>query len=155
MRLYSPPLAAAFTFLLLPYLVSAVRVIQSTAIEDCVSDSPDSNLTASLFNIVFTPDNNTVTIDVVGNSFIEGNVTLNVTAAVYGYSFLKETLDPCKLNIASMCPLSIIPLEFDNNYQNISTSVIGRIPGIAYGVPDLDATVSTVHQGETQILKSC
>lgn len=138
---FSSPFGSVGASILLafPILAGAVRLIESSALEQC---DVNSNLTASLFNVVFTPDNNTVTLDVVGDSFLEGNVTLRIVAVVYGYTILTETLDPCTLGIPQMCPLTEMPLEFDNTYTNISNSFISRIPSIAYGVPDLDATVT-------------
>jgi len=56
----------------------------------------NSTFTASLFNIVFTPENNSLALNVVGDSSTEGNVTLYVKAAAYGYQFLSESLNPCE-----------------------------------------------------------
>jgi hypothetical protein len=94
-----------------------------------------------LFNIVFTPDNHTLSINIVGDSSVTGNVTLKVYASAYGYNFLAETLDPCTEGFTSLCPLSQIQTDFDATYTNISSNFISKIPNIAYGVPDLDATV--------------
>ena len=138
----SPRCAGTFLVIVVSLLartVSALRIIESSALEECQSNS---NLTASLLNFIFTPDNSTVNLNVVGNSFIDGNVTLLVEATVYGYTLLTETLDPCALGLVDMCPLTPIPLAFHNIYPNLSSSIIGRIPGIAYGIPDLDATVT-------------
>ena len=124
---------------LLVSTASATRLIESSALVECMSNS---SFTASLFNIVFTPDNHTLVIDVVGDSSIAGNVSFVVTAAAYGYQFLSETVDPCTTGLDSLCPLQQIEIAIDTQYTNISANVIGSIPGIAYGVPDLDATVT-------------
>lgn len=124
---------------LLGSVASALRLIESSSLIECQSNS---SFSASLFNIVFTPHNNTLAVNVVGDSSIAGDVALRIRAAAYGYVFLKETINPCTMGLDSLCPLSAIQIAFDTNYNNISANVIKRIPEIAYGVPDLDATVT-------------
>ena len=130
---------------LLVLMVSAERVIESSALDECQSNS---SFTASLFNIVFTPDNNSLALNVIGDSSVTGNVTLQVQATAYGYTFLTESVDPCTLGLSSLCPLKEIQITFDSIYSNLSSSIISRIPGVAYGIPDLDATV-TVYMKST------
>lgn len=142
-------LQSARSLVLFPLLiltVSAERVIVSSALEECQSNS---TFTASLFNIVFTPDNSSVAINVVGDSSVQGNVTLQVKAAAYGYTFLNEALNPCTEGFSSLCPLQDLQINFDSVYSNLSSNVIGRIPGVAYGIPDLDATV-TVYMSKNE-----
>ncbi|KAH8821894.1 hypothetical protein F5884DRAFT_851098 [Xylogone sp. PMI_703] len=140
MRLCPFSTLAALPLLLLNVAhVAAERVITSAALETC---QKNSSFTASLFDIVFTPNNRSLALNVVGDSSIDGNVTLVVHAAAYGYNFLTRTVDPCELNMGQLCPLQDIQIEFDTIYQNLSTSIIGSIPSVAYGIPDLDATVT-------------
>jgi hypothetical protein len=118
--------------------VSAIRLIESNSLNTC---QDNSSFTASLFNVVFTPDNLTLTFDIVGVSSVQGNVTFEIEVAAYGYQFLKETLNPCtQSNLAGMCPMSTGQLDISSNIQ-VSQDTVNNIPGIAYGVPDLDATV--------------
>lgn len=124
---------------LLIWKTSADRVFESSSLDVCQTNS---SFTASLFNIVFTPDNKTLSINVNGNSDVTGNVTFEVHASVYGYTFLTESLDPCTLGLSTLCPLSQIQTSFDATYTNISSSFISKIPGVAYQIPDLDATVT-------------
>ncbi|KAG0648424.1 Flavin carrier 1 [Hyphodiscus hymeniophilus] len=120
--------------------VASERVITSTALEECQSNS---TFTASLFNIVFTPDNHSLSLNVVGDSSVEGNVILKIEAAAYGYTFLRETINPCtESGLSSLCPLQNLQINFDTNYNNISSNIIGRIPGVAFGIPDLDASIT-------------
>lgn len=124
---------------LLALNVSAERVIESSALAVCQSNS---SFTASLFNIVFTPNNNTVALNVVGESASTGKVMLKVHAAAYGYNFLTTTIDPCDYSeLSSFCPLKAFEITFDAIYNNLSSSFIDDIPGVAYGVPDVDLTV--------------
>lgn len=141
MRLHTSPRAVltALVFPLLMSMVSAVRVFESSSLDTCQGNS---SFSASLFQIAFFPGNRSVNLNVNGDAFISGNVTFKVEAAAYGYTFLRETLDPCTLGISAFCPLSQDQIAFDATYLNISTSIVGRIPGIAYGIPDLDATVT-------------
>ncbi|CZR61622.1 related to Calcium_related spray protein [Phialocephala subalpina] len=139
MRLCSTLSRVSVALALLIPAVSADRVFASSSLDVCQTNS---SFTSSLFNIVFTPDNKTLSINVNGNSDVTGNVTFEVHASVYGYTFLRETLDPCTLGLSTLCPLSQIETSFDATYTNISSSFISRIPGIAYQIPDLDAIVT-------------
>lgn len=127
------------TLSLLLSLVSSKRLFRSTSLNLCQSDS---SLTVSLFDIEFSPDEKKVTLDLVGDSTLEGNVTFLVQAAAYGYMFLNQTLDPCKLSVPSLCPISQIDISFNTTFFNVSSSIISKIPSVAYGIPDLDATVT-------------
>lgn len=145
MRLYpssTAVLLSAISSLLIP-TVSASRLFESQSLDSCQSTNV---FTVNLFQIAFSPDNGTLTIDVKGATSITGNVILKVDAAAYGYTFLKETVDPCTMGVAfaGFCPLNLPQIDFDTTYNNISSSVTNSIPGIAFQIPDLDATV-TVH----------
>lgn len=140
-----------FVFLtsLLSFLssASAIRLIETKSLNTCQANS---SLTASLFNVVFTPDNLTLTFDIVGVSSIQGNVSFGIQVSAYGYVFLRETLNPCTMpNLSGMCPMSTGQIDISSDLQ-LSQDTVNRIPGIAYGVPDLDANVkvqinSTTH----------
>lgn len=118
-------------------LTSAIRLIESKSLNPC---QDNSNFTASLFNVVFTPDNNTLAFDVVGVSSIQGNVTAELMVIAYGFTALKQTLDPCTMNLDGLCPMNTGQINIQSNI-NIPNDVIHKIPGIAYGVPDLDGLV--------------
>jgi hypothetical protein len=143
MRLYSSSLAVLLSaaYSLLVPTVSAARVFESSSLDSCQGNS---SFTATLFQIVFSPDNQTLAINVEGATSITGNVILKVEAAAYGYVFLRETVDPCTMGPAfsGFCPLDLPQITFDTTYNNISTSIASRIPGIAFQIPDLDATVT-------------
>jgi hypothetical protein len=140
-------LLSLLLLLLLPLpLVSAVRVIESSALDTCLANSTFS---ASLFSISFTPDNNSLALNVVGYSSVQGNVSLQVQAAAYGYTFLTESVDPCTQGLDQLCPLQNLQLTFDTVWNNLSSKVVDRIPSIAYGIPDLDLVV-TVTMAKTE-----
>jgi len=116
---------------------SAVKLIESKSLNTC---QDNSSFTASLFNVVFTPNNRTLTFDVVGVSSIQGNVSFGIEVFAYGYRFLKQTLDPCNMDLAGMCPMSTGQIDIQSNLV-LDADTVSQIPGIAFGVPDLDANV--------------
>jgi len=120
---------------------SAVRLIESKSLNAC---QDNSSFTASLFNVVFTPNNNTLTFDIVGVSSIQGNVSFGIEVSAYGYRFIKETIDPCtEKSMAGMCPMATGQIDIQSNFV-FSQETVSQIPGIAYGVPDLDANVKVL-----------
>ena len=129
-------LCVAIISFLSPF-ASAERLIESKSLNPC---QDNSLFTATLFNVVFTPDNNSLAFDIVGVSSISGHVTAEIDVIAYGYNAVHETLDPCTQNLEGMCPMNTGQINIQSNL-NIPNSVIKDIPGIAYGVPDLDGLV--------------
>lgn len=100
----------------------------------------NSLLTADYFNVAFTPHNRTITYDVSVTSEVQGYVSADIEIYAYGFKIITETLDPCKIDIGSLCPL--IPGAIDIQSSSvISASIINDIPGVTYTVPDIDVTV--------------
>ncbi|KAH8811884.1 hypothetical protein F5884DRAFT_293497 [Xylogone sp. PMI_703] len=131
------PFVALTSLLSLVPNASATRFIESSSLNTC---QDNSSLTASLFNVVFTPNNNTLTFDIVGVSNIQGNVSFGIEVTAYGYTVLRENLNPCDKNLQGMCPMSTGQLDIQSNVE-LSDDAVNKIPGIAYTVPDLDANV--------------
>jgi hypothetical protein len=104
---------------------SAIRLIESQSLNPC---QDNSSFTASLFNVVFTPDNNTLAFDVVGVSSIQGNVTAEIMVIAYGFTAVKQTLDPCTMNLDGLCPMSTGQINIQSNI-NVPDDVIAKIPG--------------------------
>ncbi|KAL9617277.1 MAG: hypothetical protein Q9160_007904 [Pyrenula sp. 1 TL-2023] len=125
------------TFLAFSPLATALRLIESKSLNPC---QDNSNFTASLFNVVFTPDNNTLAFNVVGVSSIQGNVTAELQVIAYGLTAVKQKLDPCTMDLDGLCPMSTGQINIESNIV-VPEDAIRQIPGIAYGVPDLDALV--------------
>ncbi|KAH0542346.1 hypothetical protein FGG08_003283 [Glutinoglossum americanum] len=137
--LISTPLSLLLAILLsiLPFS-SAIRLIESKSLSPC---QDNSNFTASLFNVVFTPDNRTLGFDVVGISSIAGNITAELRVIAYGFTALKQVLDPCRMaDLKGFCPMNTGQIDLNSNIQ-VSEEVIKSIPALAYNVPDLDGTV--------------
>ncbi|KAK2616727.1 putative flavin carrier protein 3 [Conoideocrella luteorostrata] len=113
-----------------------LQKLESAALSSC---QPNSRFSASLFKVVFTPNNNSASFHVVAASTVENYVTFDVRVFAYGYQILNKVLDPCKLDIG-LCPMQAS--RFTNKFnQKIDPSVLKDLPGIAYTVPDLDASV--------------
>ena len=151
MKLLQPWLIAITSLLLTP-LVHADQVIVSSSLSSCMDNS---NFTATLFNVAFTPHNKTLAIDINGVSAIQGNVSAQLEVIVYGFNILNETLDPCKLGLKGMCPMSTGQINLDAVIQ-VGQDVVDRVPGIAYGVPDIDALVRIiVIDSDTGLAAAC
>ena len=140
----SPPFLLIATLLSLFSSASAIKLIESKSLNSC---QDNSSFTASLFNVVFTPNNNTLTFDIVGVSSIQGNVTFGIEVSAYGYTIIKETIDPCTdASLSGLCPMSTGQLDIQSNVVFDADTV--SLPNIAYSVPDLDANVK-VHMNAT------
>ncbi|TVY49769.1 Flavin carrier protein [Lachnellula occidentalis] len=132
------PFVFVTAFLSLLSGASALKLIESKSLNTC---QDNSSFTASLFNVVFTPNNRTITYDIVGVSSVQGNVSFGIEVSAYGYVFIKQTVDPCNTKgMSGMCPMATGQLDINSNLQ-FDESTISQIPAIAYGVPDLDANV--------------
>jgi hypothetical protein len=106
----------------------------------------NSEFTANYFDVIFFPDNSSVKFDVTAISTIPSglNITANVTVVAYGLKVITQTIDFCKLPVPGICPFQPGHLDISSKYENISKSIVDQIPGIAYTIPDLDATVRVV-----------
>jgi uncharacterized membrane protein len=140
MRFSISPLIAILSVVSFFPHVSAIRLLKSTSLATC---QDNSSFTASLFDVTFTPDNATVTFDIIGISSISGNVTFSVNIELYGYPVVQKTFSPCDLGLGGMCPMSTGQLNLYSNAP-LSQSDVNYIPSFAYGIPDLDATVRVV-----------
>lgn len=112
-------------FLSISPLASAIRLIESKSLNPC---QDNSNLTATLFNVVFTPDNKSLALDIVGVSSINGKVTAQLEVIAYGYTAMKQTLDPCNMNLEGLCPMNTGQLNIKFNVP-VPDEVINQIPG--------------------------
>jgi len=135
---FATPFVLLTTILSLLSGTSATRLIESKSLNTC---QDNSSFTASLFNVVFFPDNRTLQFDINGVSSVQGNVTFGYEVVAYGLSVIKDKVDPCTIkDMSGMCPMATGEIDILSNFQ-FSQETIDQIPGIAYGVPDLDAVV--------------
>ncbi|KAK5168128.1 putative flavin carrier protein 3 [Saxophila tyrrhenica] len=122
---------------LLPFS-SAENRLTSTSLNACQANS---SFSATLFDVVFTPNNGTFAWDVNGVSTINGNVTISVNVLAYGLNINTQEINPCdQEELRGMCPMREGPIKMDSNAK-LPSSALSAIPGITYTVPDLDAKV--------------
>jgi len=135
--LIAKPLAALVSLAALAQPTLAEPILVSNSLNTC---QENSGFQASLFNVIFTPNNNTANVDIVAVSSIQGSVVFDISISAYGYQIARAKVDPCDAGLAGLCPMTAgkIPLNFN---LPVSPSAIKDIPGIAYTFPDLDATV--------------
>ncbi|KAL1966181.1 hypothetical protein VTN77DRAFT_4733 [Rasamsonia byssochlamydoides] len=128
--------AAAFSCL---PLASATQFLESDSLDPCIADSL---ITATLFNVVFTPNNNTLQYDIIANSTITGNVTVALEVIAYGYTAATIDIDPCNSALSTnFCPIQDIgPIRMVASTP-VPDDIASKIPGIAYTIPDLDGIV--------------
>ena len=116
----------------------AERLIESKSLDLCLDSQA---FTATLFNVKFTPDNYSVGVNVKGVSTISGYVLADIQVIAYGYSALQQTVDPCNTELHGLCPMNPGPLDLPPWNIPLTKDAVSKIPGIAYGVPDLDGLV--------------
>lgn len=117
--------------------VAAERMLISNSLNTC---QDDSSFSASLFNVVYTPGNNSASIDMVATSSVQGNVIFDVAISAYGYEFLRQKVNPCDTQLQGLCPMNTGKNNIDFSLP-VPDDAASQIPGIAYNIPDLDARV--------------
>lgn len=111
--------------LALTSFASAEYIIESNSLSTCQANS---GFSASLFDVVFTPSNDSLAFNVVGVSTINGNVSVEIDVTAYGYVAVKEKLDPCALSLTGLCPLSSGQINIQSNLA-VPKSVVNEVPG--------------------------
>ncbi|KAA8649851.1 transient receptor potential ion channel family protein [Aspergillus tanneri] len=131
-------IVSAFVAFLAAPVVSAEKYIKSNALNIC-QDS--SNFTATYFSVTFTPNNRSLAFGFDGIASISGKVTAELTLNAYGIEAFKKEIDPCKEKLQGLCPMNAGPIKVKRGTVDVPKDVVDKIPGIAYTVPDLDASV--------------
>lgn len=150
-----PSLASLFTGLLAltpAAYATNERMLTSTSLNPCQADSKFS---ATLFDVIFTPQNRSLAFDVVGVSSIVGNVTIELLVLAYGLQVYKTTINPCDSDLQGLCPMNAGQITLNSNAE-IPASALKQVPGITYTVPDLDARVQVYfNQTDTASSAAC
>ncbi|KAL2257484.1 hypothetical protein VTK26DRAFT_122 [Humicola hyalothermophila] len=120
---------------------SAEPVLRSSSLAAC---QENSHFTASLFDVVFTPNNNSVFINMLATSSVEGYVVFDVNILAYGFQVIRTTINPCTSNLPGLCPMVSGKMGGDPFNLPVSADALEQVPGIAYSFPDLDATVKVL-----------
>ncbi|CAK7227038.1 Putative flavin carrier protein 3 [Sporothrix eucalyptigena] len=118
--------------------VLAENILRSTSLNAC---QDNSQFTASLLNIYYTPDNGSAYVHMIAVSSIEGYAIFDITITVYGFEFLHRTVDPCQIGLPGLCPMVAAKTDSPPFNLPVNTGAESQIPGIAYTFPDLDAKV--------------
>ena len=113
------------------------EMLMATSLVTCMENS---QLSATNFDVVFTPGNRSVAYNINANVEISGRVSAKVTVVAYGFSVITQTIDPCTLNLPQLCPFNPGQVNIQSHTE-LSQSVVDQIPSITYNVPDIDATV--------------
>ncbi|KAK0939278.1 putative flavin carrier protein 3 [Friedmanniomyces endolithicus] len=127
-------------------LASAERMLYSDSLNPCQATN---NFSATQFDVVLTPSNNSLSFSVVGVSTIQGNITIDLVVSAYGLQIYATTLDPCSLGFTGLCPMNEGQLNLPQSNVPIPASSLANVPGIAYTVPDLDAKVKVYFNSTT------
>lgn len=120
--------------------VFATRKISATSLVTC---SDDNSITPSYFNVTFNPDDLSLRYNVDLTTEINGFVIGHLQVFAYGFVIIERDIDLCGLGWKQFCPLYPGSLQIDS-IEYISNDTASAIPGIAYQVPDIDATVRII-----------
>lgn len=114
-------------------LASATRLLETKSLDPCQADSL---ITASLFNVVFTPNNNTLQYDIIADTTITGNVTVELEVIAYGYTAATMNIDPCHSDLSTnFCPIQDMgPIRMVASAP-VSDNIASKIPGMRYLPP--------------------
>lgn len=138
MRLFSSAAKLLAAAAALPSLVAAQRMLLSTSLNSC---QKDSRFEASLFNVVYTPGNSSADIDIVATSSVQGKILFDLAVVVYGLPVIRKQLSPCDIKgLEGLCPMVPGKTKYAFNVP-VSGDAVKDVPGIAFSIPDLDATV--------------
>ncbi|ORY77044.1 hypothetical protein BCR37DRAFT_383050 [Protomyces lactucae-debilis] len=139
-RLLSQALLFLFCLTSSTFALGPERQLSTSALQTCMDNS---GLSATEFNVVFTPNNNTLSFSITAKSIISGNVVVYLEVYAYGLRVVQRTIDPCESDIDQLCPVEAGNINPSGNVK-VGSDVIGQIPGIAFTVPDVDAWVKVV-----------
>lgn len=107
-------------------LSAAQKMLLSSSLNPC---QKNSSFSATLFDVVFTPNNGTFTWDINGVSTINGNVTIGLKVLAYGLEVYTSEINPCdQTELRGLCPMREGPINLNANAQ-IPTSALSAIPG--------------------------
>ena len=127
-------------------LTSAERLLYSDSLNPC---QQNNNFSATQFDVVLTPSNNSLSFSMVGVSTIQGNITIDLRVLAYGLNAYSHTIDPCEMELTGLCPMNEGQINLPPSNLDIPGDALSQVPGIAYTVPDLDAKVQAYFNSTT------
>jgi ML-like domain len=110
-------------------LTSALHLIESNSLNACMQNS---QLTATSFGAVFTPNNRSLAFHINGSSQVSSNVSLDFRVSGYGQLIAAKVIYPCStLGMSSMCPMNAGNLpDMASNIQ-LPAVEVNRVPSTA------------------------
>lgn len=117
-------------------VASAADIINSSGLKPCEGDE-NPGFTARLFEVAFTPNNKSLSVDMAGVSSIDGNITASIALYAYGKDVLSSSIDLCDLDIPYLCPMTPGPVTLRDSFPDLQ-NYTNHVPRIAYQAPDLD-----------------
>lgn len=127
-------------------LAHASQYIETSSLLTCMKNS---QLTASYFNVVYTPNDTKVVFDISAISTLSGYIHANIQVIVYGLNVMEQNVSMCDLGFKTVCPISAGRIDVNSNYK-LDKKYTSSIPSIAFSIPDLDAKVRVlVYQNDS------
>lgn len=120
--------------------------------------SPPETLLIQQFDIAYFAKNQSIWFNISAASVDPNvNVTANVMLNVYGMHPVNFTIDLCSLFSGALCPLPMYNFTGSDSIPLPSSlGVSGKIPSIAFQIPDLEAYAQlSLTEVNTGVLKAC
>ncbi|KAF8902888.1 hypothetical protein CPB84DRAFT_1775110 [Gymnopilus junonius] len=142
-------------FLSLTTSAHAEESIFTSSVTYC---NPPETLLIQRFELAYFPANTSVSFNVSVSAVQSNvNVTANIFLNVYGMNPVNVTVDLCGILKGALCPLPMYNFTgADTITLPSSLSVLKRIPGVAYKIPDLEGFAQlTLTEVNTGAVKAC
>jgi hypothetical protein len=96
----------------------------------------NSSFSATLFNVVFTPDNASLAFNLNGVSQISQYVQLEFQVLGYGYNVYHKTIDPCSdATLKGLCPMNQGPIPNLRSNAQLPADTVSQVPSTSPSVP--------------------
>ncbi|KAG1732198.1 uncharacterized protein EDB91DRAFT_1152135 [Suillus paluster] len=144
--------------LLLTFSASTAAKDDSLFTSSVTYCSPPETLLIQQFDIVYFAQNESIWFNISAASIDPNvNVTANVMLNVYGTHYVNFTIDLCSLFNGALCPLPMYNFTGSDSIPlPASLGVSGKIPSIAFQIPDLEAYAQlSLTEVNTGVLKAC
>lgn len=129
------------------------KMLYSDSLNPCQANN---SFSATQFDVVLTPNNNSLSFSMVGFSTITGNVTIELYFYAYGLQAYHTTLNPCEMGFQGLCPMTDGQINMPQSNIQIPGNQLSKVPSIAYTIPDLDAIVQVYfNYTDTGISAAC
>lgn len=121
MKLVPGLLAGLFAFVNLAVPVCAEKLLQANYVTSC---SDDTAIKTNEIKVKLLPDESQVWLEYDGTLGYDGKVMFNVDIFAYGYNITRQSIDPCDLGIANLCPMTSGKMPVPWNKMDISKNTI-------------------------------